>query len=75
MLGQQKTGVYRQERCFEKTSYISRLHTMSIVGSRKDGSSCPDHCRVFALSDVSDADYQDPCTHTHDVACGDCESL
>ena len=34
-----------------------------------------DHCRAFALSDVSDTDYKDTCGHSHDMACGNCESL
>jgi len=42
---------------------------------REDGSCCPDHCRAFALSDVSDTDYKDTCDHSHDMACGNCEGL
>ena len=57
----------REGKLYLKTKYCDHC--------REDGSSCPDHCRVFALSDASDADYQDACSHTHDMACADCESL
>jgi len=39
---------------------------------REDGSCCPDNCRAFALSDVSDTDYKETCGHSHDMACGNC---
>ena len=41
----------------------------------QEESACPDHCRVFALSDAKDADYQTLCNHQHDHACRDCDSL
>ena len=41
----------------------------------QEESACPDHCRVFALSDAKDADYQTLCNHEHDYACRDCDSL
>ena len=41
----------------------------------QEESACPDHCRVFALSDANDADYQTLCNHEHDHACRDCDSL
>ena len=41
----------------------------------QEESACLDHCRVFALSDANDADYQTLCNHEHDHACRDCESL
>ena len=41
----------------------------------QEESACPDHCRVFALSDAKDADYQTLCNHEHDHACRDCDSL
>ena len=41
----------------------------------QEESACPDHCRVFALSDADDADYQTLCNHEHDHACRDCDSL
>ena len=40
----------------------------------QEESACPDHCRVFALSDANDADYQTLCNHEHDHACRDCDS-
>ncbi len=42
---------------------------------KQDSSLCPDHCRTFGLSDVSDTDYQTACNHSHDMACESCESL
>ena len=41
----------------------------------QEESACPDHCRVFALSDANDADYQTLCNHEHDHVCRDCDSL
>ena len=41
----------------------------------QEESACPDHCRVFALSDANDTDYQALCNHEHDHACRDCDSL
>ena len=41
----------------------------------QEESACPDHCRVFTLSDANDADYQTLCSHEHDHACRDCDSL
>ncbi|CAH3115221.1 unnamed protein product [Porites lobata] len=41
----------------------------------QEESACPDHCRVFALSDANDAYYQALCNHEHDHACRDCDSL
>ena len=41
----------------------------------QEESACPDHCRVFPLSDANDADYQTLCNHEHDHACRDCDSL
>ena len=34
-----------------------------------------DHCRVFALSDAGDTDFQKICSHSHKVKCEDCEKL
>ena len=43
----------------------------------RDGqpSTCPDHCRNFALSDNSDDAFQVECDHIHDLVCNSCESL
>ena len=35
----------------------------------------PDHCRVYALSDPKDSDYQSTCLHHHDDRCGQCSRL
>ncbi|CAH3168535.1 unnamed protein product, partial [Pocillopora meandrina] len=38
-------------------------------------SNVADHCVLFALSDSSDADYQQQCSHQHTHLCGRCQSL
>ena len=54
----------------------SKLYLKTIYRDHcQEESACPDHCRVFALSDANDADYQTLCNHEHDHACRDCESL
>ena len=52
------------------------LKTEYIVNCR-DGqpSTCPDHCRNFALSDNSDDAFKVECDHVHDTVCNSCESL
>ena len=42
---------------------------------KEDDSKCADHCRVFALSDAGDTDFQKICSHSHKVKCEDCEKL
>ena len=42
---------------------------------KEDDSKCADHCRVFALSDAGDTDFQKVCSHSHNVKCEDCEKL
>ena len=56
----------KESKLYLKTTY--RDHC-------QEESACLDHCRVFALSDANDADYQTLCNHEHDHACRDCESL
>ena len=43
----------------------------------RDGqpSTCPDHCRNFALSDNSDDAFKVECNHVHDTVCNSCETL
>ena len=38
-------------------------------------SNVQDHCRVFALSDPKDTDYQVHCSHDHDARCDQCDLL
>ena len=38
-------------------------------------STCPDHCRNFALSDNSDDAFKVECDHVHNTVCNSCESL
>lgn len=38
-------------------------------------SNVADHCVLFALSDSSDADYQQQCSHQHTDLCDRCQSL
>ena len=42
---------------------------------KEDDSKCADHCRVFALSNAGDTDFQKVCSHSHNVECEDCEKL
>lgn len=57
----------RQGKLYLKTTY--RDHCQG------DSSTCPDHCKPFALSDPEDSDYQKKCKHNHNVLCADCENL
>ena len=43
----------------------------------RDGqpSTCPDHCRNFALGDNSDDAFKVECHHVHDTVCNNCEFL
>ena len=42
----------------------------------KEGDSkCAVRCRVFALSDAGDTDFQKVCSYSHNVKCEDCEKL
>ena len=43
----------------------------------RDGqpSTCPDHCRNFALSDNSDDAFKVECDHVHNTVCNSCEYL
>jgi hypothetical protein len=36
---------------------------------------CPDHCRKFALSDPTDEQFQELCSHEHSLFCERCEDL
>ncbi|CAB3997608.1 Hypothetical predicted protein [Paramuricea clavata] len=39
-------------------------------------SECADHCRCFALSDISDKDFQKQCSHSsHHISCERCNEL
>ena len=40
-----------------------------------ESSGIPDHCRIYALSDPKDSDYQSTCLHHHDDRCGQCSRL
>ncbi|KAK3745380.1 hypothetical protein QZH41_001418 [Actinostola sp. cb2023] len=61
------TKVLKGCKCYLKTEYP--------VHCANDQSTCPDHCRDFALSDENDKDFRNECSHSHDVACDKCESL
>ena len=45
----------QESKLYFKTTY--RYHC------KKDDSKCADHCRVFALSDAVDTDFQRACSH------------
>ncbi|KAL9966690.1 hypothetical protein ACROYT_G024802 [Oculina patagonica] len=34
-----------------------------------------DHCRVYALNDPKDRDYQSQCSHEHNTSCDNCDDL
>lgn len=51
------------------------LKTNYRVHCKDDESTCPDHCRKFALSDGCDPDFQEKCSHLHSTICTDCEAL
>ena len=40
-----------------------------------DGSRVADHCRLLALSDPKNKDFQEKCNHGHDKFCDNCENL
>ena len=40
-----------------------------------ESSDVPDHCRVFALKDPTDRDYQSQCSHEHRPYCDKCDDL
>lgn len=40
-----------------------------------EASRVPDHCRVYALSDPNNADFEGTCDHAHDESCPQCSQL
>ena len=54
----------RQGKLYLKTTY--RDHCQG------DSSTCPDHCKQFALSDPHDSDYKIKCKHNHNTQFVDC---
>lgn len=40
-----------------------------------DNARVPDHCYMYALSDITDKDFKYKCKHKHDERCEQCESL
>lgn len=40
-----------------------------------DSSPVADHCSTFSLSDPSDADLKQSCSHVHNETCDQCTSL
>ena len=38
-------------------------------------SKCADHCRKFGLSDPIDPDFQEQCTHQHELRCPQCDDI
>ena len=57
----------QESKLYLKTTYRNHCE--------EDDSKCADHCRVFALSDAGDTDFQKVCSHSHNVNCEDCEKL
>ena len=42
---------------------------------RENESTCPDHCKRYALSDTQNSAFKTECDHTHDTECPQCELL
>ena len=40
-----------------------------------EASEVPDHCRIYALSDLSDAEFRGSCDHLHNESCVQCYEL
>ncbi|XP_052075888.1 uncharacterized protein LOC127713978 [Mytilus californianus] len=49
-----------------KTDYKVHISSQSTV---------PDHCKVFALSDHKDQNFNSKCLHEHDSVCQNCEQI
>lgn len=74
----EKRGVTK-EWCCEVKDKLRNAKRYLKTGYREhctpEEAQCPDHCRKFALSDESDSDYQEKCTHEHNLVCEDCRNL
>ncbi|CAH3147751.1 unnamed protein product, partial [Pocillopora meandrina] len=59
------------------TSWDTHRQVLSIMAGVHvtSPSNVADHCVLFALSDSSDADYQQQCSHQHIDLCDRCQSL
>ena len=42
---------------------------------QQDGSTYPDYCLMFALSDPNDTDLEEQCAHEHTTSCGECDDI
>lgn len=51
------------------------LKTDYKVHCKEEVSPCADHCRHFGLSDPNDKDFQELCSHSHDMTCEHCEDI
>ncbi|KAK3703411.1 hypothetical protein QZH41_003914 [Actinostola sp. cb2023] len=51
------------------------LKTEYPVHCRDRQSTCPDHCRDFALSDTIDEDFRVECDHDHVAVCEKCKAM
>lgn len=51
------------------------LKTDYKVHCKEEVSPCADHCRHFALSDPNDKDFQELCSHSHNMICEHCEDI
>ncbi len=57
----------RDGKRYLKTEY--RAHC------REDESTCPDHCKRYALSDTQNSAFKTECDHLHGTECPQCELL
>ena len=58
-------------KTFAKTVYLSHFYQVHIT----DSSPVAEHCSTISLSDSSDADLKQSCSHIHDQKCDQCTSL
>ena len=60
------------KRLDKAKQYLKTDYKVSCQGKN---SLCADHCKVFALSDPTDKDFQASCDHQHTALCSDCEDI
>lgn len=72
-MGQEKSWAHEIKKSLQdvrrylKTGY--RHHR------QQDGSTYPDYCLKFALSDPNDSDVEEQCAHEHTTSCGECNDI
>ena len=72
-LGKDKTGSANIKKSLQDGKHY--LKTQYRYHCQEDENKCSDHCRKFSLSDPSDPQLQEQCTHMHTVACDQCNDM